>query len=1093
MSQVDFLINIKTKGAEFISKYKNELGKTAGEVGKLSAEQNKLASSSKKVSDDLTKTNKALFNMKESTAAAASSFKTMGLGLLGGATAAILSVGAITAKVGELTENFQQLDQWSKKLNLPIGEIQAMEQVARKAGVEFEQMGDNIYDAAIKIEEAIIRKSGPAFEALQELGLKEEDFKGLSSLERVVKFQEALSKIPASQRAFYLDELSLKDSQIAIANLKDVQSIVEKLRQNGTLISPVDQARMNEFLVKSKDNAIQLDNAFQKMIINTLPNVSILMEQIRGSSDNMIDKSTIDETSTAMNVLLAIANSLLAVVKIVFGIIKNVFDTVLNFIGLVTNIVLDSFGSMYDTIVDTFNKIKLLYLENKLKQTETFSLFDSDEENKKKTDALKKQIKEVKDELKKDNATNNNFFDKIGLSLSNFGEQSKGEADDVKTTWVNAGNSILDTWRNVFDPAGQAAIEQQRLDEQEIIKKNNELLEEKKKKSEEAYKVDDKAIAKQIADLKVLRDIQEAGGEGGITNFSYTKQAAKIYTDIIVSPTATTEQKNNAKLAKLQLEKEFKLKIDAGIDIKDIEDNLKELDLKKITEKMTDDVYNKKKVEEYQKVVDRQGASELQKLTAKAEIQKIINGEQKGTFAEVDRIEKTYKAGQITDEQRVKQLREALTIISATAAKAEDRLDADVRLNELNTDAFKTADLIRKQEAAGVKTKQESVRLQKIEYENIIKTSTKQEDILEAQTRLLGLKDSEFEIVDMIDKKYQAYGTSRAKRDEDTKKALQDIINTSQSQENILEATLRLRTLETEQLQKQHDLTRDLENAQAKLLKINNDPVAAFEIEAKQRMDDIELRFKGTKDYVERLKIEEALINEERFQVQLEKIKKDVEKAKDDFGKGGFFNFDESVAQSEKLIKLKQDQIDLETKHGKAIEKTGALSLFTNQKIAELMGQSLDIMASSLSNLIFRTEDTSKIVKQMLADILTEINKVILRQIAMNVAASFSNGAVGGGFGSVFSSLVAAMGRNHTGGIVGRDAFSGQFGLKNNETMRVLEDDEGVFTAEQMRALGGRNKGSGVAMFDTERSAEALFRSSSMKKNLSNWNNDQNF
>lgn len=1092
MSQIDFLINIKTKGAEFLTRNKQELDKTATEVKKLANEQNKLSATNTKVASDLSKTNRALSNMKEATTTAAASFKAMGVGLLGGATAAILSVGALTAKVGALSENFRNLDAWSKKLALPIEEIQAMEIVARKTGQEFEQMADNIYDAAIKIEESILRKSGPAFEALGELGLKSEDFEGLSSLERVVKFEQELARLPKGQRMFYLDELSLKDSQIAISNLRDTKTIIDKLRENGTIITPVDQARMNKFFLDSKENAIQLDNAFQKMVTNTLPNVSILLRQIRGDSENLIDKGTIDDTSTALNVLLALFNSVLAVLKIVSSAFKQAFDLILDYVSLSINGIMDVFGSMYDTIANTFDKLKLLYYENKQSQNETFSIFKSKEDIDADAAYYKGKIDDINKSMTERNGTNLNLFDKLGISYNNFNNQVKGEGQDFANTWVGAGNAVLEAWQAVINPQAAAEAEAQRLKEQKVLEENNKLLAEREAKSKEIAKIDDKDTAARIAALKTLRDIQEAGGQGGITNFSYTKQASKIYAEIEVAPGATTEQKNNAKLARLQLEKELKLKIEAGVDITDIEKNLKEIDLSKYADKLTDKVYDKKKIEEYQKIVDRQGASELQVLTAKAEIQKIIQGQQKGLFEEVDRIEKTYKAGKITDEERVAQLREQLKVISATAEKAEDRLEADVRLNELNDSAFKKADLIRKEEAAGVKTKAESIRLQKIEYENIIKTSTKQDDILEARTRLLDLQQGEFEVIDMIDKKYQAYGTSREQRDADIIDALNNIINTSKNENTVLEARIRLRQMETDALNKQKELTNDLQSANAKLLKLQNEPLKAFDIEAKQRLDAIEIKFKGTKDYIERLEIEKSIINAERIEVELKKVKDAVDKAKTSFGDTGFFNFDESVAQAEKLKSLKEEQIALEKKHGKAIQDTGALSLFTNAKIAEIMGKSLDIIAGSLSNILFQTEDVGKLVKQMLADILTEINKVILRQIAMNVASSFTNSSVGGGFGSVFSGLVAAMGRNHTGGVIGKDAFSGSFGLRSNETIRVVEQNEGVFTAEQMRALGNRNQGT-VAVMDTEKSAQALFRSSSMQKNLGNWKNDQDF
>lgn len=117
-------------------------------------------------------------------------------------------------------------------------------------------------------------------------------------------------------------------------------------------------------------------------------------------------------------------------------------------------------------------------------------------------------------------------------------------------------------------------------------------------------------------------------------------------------------------------------------------------------------------------------------------------------------------------------------------------------------------------------------------------------------------------------------------------------------------------------------------------------------------------------------------------------------------------------------------------------------------------------------------------VKAILKDIL----KIQLQARLGGAINNLINGVIGGiggssggtGSGSGFS-LSGLFSGNHSGGIAGKDATfhktlgfpqfhqGGIVGLQSNEVLSVLEKGEGVFTKEQMRALGGM-VGSGGAL-----------------------------
>ncbi len=294
-----------------------------------------------------------------------------------------------------------------------------------------------------------------------------------------------------------------------------------------------------------------------------------------------------------------------------------------------------------------------------------------------------------------------------------------------------------------------------------------------------------------------------------------------------------------------------------------------------------------------------------------------------------------------------------------------------------------------------------------------------------------------------------------------------NIIETSKEENEIMQARIGLRETENKildiQLEKQEKIKRQedaLLQKRLEVLRSQGKELEALNLEEESRIEKIKEQFTDLEMQAQAVELEKALINTEKTKAQLDEVKKQIEDLNTELNQNNFFTDADRNAQIQQdLIRLKKEQISLEGKHAEAIEKTNGLSLFTYEKVAEITANSFDVLAEASSNIIAQTEDTSKIVRKAMADILTEINKVLLRQLALNIASSLGGGTVSGGFGNAFAGLISSVARNHTGvNAITPDHTSGKNGLQPDEVLRVLNTNEIVINrSDAKKALSSKN------------------------------------
>lgn len=108
--------------------------------------------------------------------------------MLGGLGAA-LSVGGFAEAIARTLENMQKLEISSKKLGIPVEELQRLQFVAEETGLEM----DGLATMVRKVDTAIATgKGGSAF---RKLGLSMDELKGMNTEQRIGAISDAMNKL----------------------------------------------------------------------------------------------------------------------------------------------------------------------------------------------------------------------------------------------------------------------------------------------------------------------------------------------------------------------------------------------------------------------------------------------------------------------------------------------------------------------------------------------------------------------------------------------------------------------------------------------------------------------------------------------------------------------------------------------------------------------------------------------------------------------------------------------------------------------------------------------------------------------------------
>jgi lambda family phage tail tape measure protein len=233
----------------------------------------------------------------------------------------------------------------------------------------------------------------------------------------------------------------------------------------------------------------------------------------------------------------------------------------------------------------------------------------------------------------------------------------------------------------------------------------------------------------------------------------------------------------------------------------------------------------------------------------------------------------------------------------------------------------------------------------------------------------------------------------------------------------------------------------------------------------------------------EQLRISEALTRARSEQSALVTIITEDGEMSSNESREQLYNLEATIPILERRLQILQREADIRSKVGPAgsgLARWADENIKTTDQLHESFGNLLaDSMDSFIDDLargkIAFADFVKSLVKGLVAIILRALiakailgalglggaspNAALVPDINANIAANpdifHSGGIVGGSAPSrnVSAGMFSFAQRYHTGGIVGLGA---------NEVPIIAEKGEGVFTREQMSALGGSSKGSNV-------------------------------
>lgn len=308
-TDVNFVVNVTGKGLDVVEKYGNEIEQVKKETDKLVQSNKKLDAENADTEKGVRKLDRAFESLRSGTERTNNAFSKMGIGITLSIAAAVATV---TSKLSELTEKLKEQSTQADVLGVSFEKYQGLMALARDAGLETGQVYDQILDLSNRISEAILRTSGPAAEALAELGIEAGNYIGVDAIERTEKFTKALAGLSKEQRNFILDEMGVKDIAPVLDQLDQVDQKTKSLKGSGQIFTELEISRLKEFTTDMSNTFNDWNSILGKIAISSIPAINTVFQKTKTSTDGVTTSSKTLEKSVVIvsNVLAAMANML---------------------------------------------------------------------------------------------------------------------------------------------------------------------------------------------------------------------------------------------------------------------------------------------------------------------------------------------------------------------------------------------------------------------------------------------------------------------------------------------------------------------------------------------------------------------------------------------------------------------------------------------------------------------------------------------------------------------------------------------------------------------------------------------------------------
>lgn len=594
-TDVNFVVNVQGKGLDVVEKYGNEIEQVKKETDKLVQSNKRLDAENADTEKGVKRLDRAFESLRSGTERTNNAFSKMGIGITLSIAAAVATV---TSKIGELTEKLKEQSTQADVLGVSFEKYQGLMAIARDAGVETGQVYDQILDLSNRISEAILRTSGPAAEALAELGIKASDYIGMDAIERTEKFTKALASLSQEQRNFIQDEMGVKDIAPVLAQLDQVNQRTQSLKGSGQIFTQLEIDRLKEFTTDMSNTFNDWNNILGKIAISSIPAINTVFQKTKTSTDGVTTSSRTLEKSVVIvsNVLAAMANMLQMAWGIVAGGLWAVWE-IIEDVGGKALLLMKGMGqelwngiqSMYNSTIQMLNDL-IGWFQKFARKIGLDSIADGLDGFSKKLERYAKSRIENQKKVDAELLQNREKFNKDYDALDKEGQAEVSQAGGyIASNWKAGSKGAEQNLINIATPGKQLEAtdaEQKNLLDQEA----NELLGKYQAQFSElaAYKIRelageaDKAkkdqedkVNKLKLELADLNARKELGSSGDTKNGIGVEEWASKSQDLI------------DRIAKAQLDNSGVLAIQKEIDAYGQRDDLQEKYMKGLEELKT--------------------------------------------------------------------------------------------------------------------------------------------------------------------------------------------------------------------------------------------------------------------------------------------------------------------------------------------------------------------------------------------------------------------------------------------------------------------------------------------------------------------------
>lgn len=200
-----------------LQQLRSRLAGAAGLTGTMAERQRQLAEQTaaankrmQQQQERLKKIGALQARMKDTRAAGGNLMQTGGAALQGAAVAGGLLAAGFAATGGSFAAQGEETRQWAERLGVAADELSRLQYVGSQYGVQNDAMIDAIKELSLRTDEFAVTASGPAAEAFERLGLRQQELAALSGdtgelFETVLARLREIDNVAARQRL--VDEL----------------------------------------------------------------------------------------------------------------------------------------------------------------------------------------------------------------------------------------------------------------------------------------------------------------------------------------------------------------------------------------------------------------------------------------------------------------------------------------------------------------------------------------------------------------------------------------------------------------------------------------------------------------------------------------------------------------------------------------------------------------------------------------------------------------------------------------------------------------------------------------------------------------------